>query len=490
MSGQTHPFASIPSIPRFPVLRGLFALLAAGAMAAAEPTTVVVKDGPPGAAIPQNALGLSYETSILLPDDEGRRYFRPDNAALLRVFATLGVENLRIGGNSVDDPKIPVPSEADVDSLFEFAKAAGVRVNYSFRLQDGDPEAAARMASHIATEHGGQLECFAIGNEPGYYKDYAVYSKRWTAIRDAVLEAVPDATFCGPDQNPEPELIKRMVEDFGGEGRLVMITQHNYPFGCSYENPGDGMKDVELLRKVDTADARLRMLSPEAYATYSEIHEGMVAAVKGTDIRYRLTETNSLWFSGLEGASDRHASSLWGLDYLHWWVLHGAEGLNFHTGDRTGGSVNLPCRYAAFVSAPGGYEVRPLGYGLKLFDLAGRGRMLPVEVAPDEDLRGYASRDEGQLFVTLIHPRADDGEREVRLELPAPAGEVEVVWLRAEGDDLAATSADMRLNGSTIGPDGRWEGGWKAVEADAVADQAVTLTMPPASAVVVRIGEP
>ncbi len=487
MTRQTQSFPTSSAASR--LRPGLLLALAAGAIAAAEPTTVAVKAEPAGLEIPANALGLSYETSILLPDDEGRRYFRADNQALLRVFETLGVENLRIGGNSVDDPKIPVPSEADVDSLFEFAAAAGVEVNYSFRLQDGDPEAAARMARHIADEHGEHLECFAIGNEPGYYKDYAVYSERWTAIRDAVLEAVPDATFCGPDQNPEPELIKRMVKDFGGEGRLVMITQHNYPFGCSYENPSDGMKDVGLLRKVDPADARRRMLSPEAYETYSEIHEGMVAAVEGTDITYRLTETNSLWFSGLEGASDRHASSLWGLDYLHWWVAHGAEGLNFHTGDRTGGSVNLPCRYAAFVSAPGGYEVRPLGYGLKLFDLGGRGRLLPVDLTDGEGLRAYASTDDGQHFVTLIHTRSDAGDKEVRVELPAAAGKVDAVWLQAEGNDLAATSADMRLGGGAIRADGSWEGSWQPVDAGDVADQTVTLTMPPASAVVLRVGQ-
>ena len=81
----------------------------------------------------------------MLPDGKGVHYFRPGNMPLVALFHTLGVKSLRIGGNSVDAPAIPVPSEADVASLFEFAQAAGVKVIYSVRLQNGDLAAAAQV---------------------------------------------------------------------------------------------------------------------------------------------------------------------------------------------------------------------------------------------------------------------------------------------------------------------------------------------------------
>src|SRR5438132_5090098 len=54
---------------------------------------VTVDVSHPGVTIPAEALGLSYETSILMPNAQGMRYFRPHNAALLEVFRTLGVKS-------------------------------------------------------------------------------------------------------------------------------------------------------------------------------------------------------------------------------------------------------------------------------------------------------------------------------------------------------------------------------------------------------------
>src|ERR1700722_9162158 len=89
---------------------------------------------------------------------------------------------------------------------------------------------------------------------------------------------------------------------------------------------------------------------------------------------------------GVEGASDSYASALWSIDYLYWWAEHGSNGLNFHTGDRAGGGDrSLPSRYAAFVTAGTGYDVRPLSYGMKVFDLGGHGRLVPVTVAAGDD---------------------------------------------------------------------------------------------------------
>jgi hypothetical protein len=465
--------------------------LPAATLAPARETIVVeVGTEPAGPRIPADALGLSYETSILRPGANGLRYFRPDNRALLTVFQTIGVKSLRIGGNSVDDPRIPLPDQEDVRSLFRFARQAGVKVIYSVRLHDGDPASAAKFARLIREEFRGELESFAIGNEPGYYKDYAVYKPKWVEIRDAIVRVFPEARFSGGDDNPRPEFITNLARDFGSpDGRLVQITQHSYPFGCSYKNPRDGMKDVKLLVPVDVNEARHRMLSSPPVALYEEILKGMRTAVAGTPLTFRLTETNSYWFSGLEGASDRHASALWALDYLHWWMSHGAAGINFHTGDRTGGSVNLPCRYAAFVSSDKGYEVRPLAYGMKLFAASGTGRYLPVQVPASEPIAAYAvTRDDGVIVVTLINRDATN-EAGVRIVLPAtqPVKKARLLKLQAKANDIAAGSRDVTLNDTGINETGQWNGKWAALGKPAIAGTAVSVTLAPASAAVVEV---
>jgi len=470
----------------------LAGLLATPLLRAEKTIAVEIGDDPAGQVIPVDALGLSYETSILRPNAAGLRYFRPENRELLQVFQTIGVKSLRIGGNSVDDPKVPLPDQDDVRSLFRFAHQAGVRVIYSVRLQNGDPASAAALARLIHDEFRGDLECFAIGNEPSYYKDYAVFKEKWVAIRDAIVRVFPEARFCGADDNPRPDFIAKLVRDFGtSDGRLVQVTQHSYPFGCAYKNPKAGTQDVQKLTPVDDAEARNRLLASPPLRTYEEILKGMKAAVAGTALTFRLTETNSYWFSGLEGASDRYASALWAVDYLHWWMSHGAAGLNFHNGDRTGGSVNLPCRYAAFVSSAKGYEVRPLAYGMKLFAESGTGRYVTarVEDSADGHITAYAvARGDGVIAVTLINRDAKN-EAGVRVDLASAKSvkRARVLRLQAKANDLAAESRDVTLNDANIDENGRWNGKWMGLEKPAIAGTAVSVTLAPASAAVVEI---
>jgi hypothetical protein len=292
----------------------------------------------------------------------------------------------------------------------------------------------------------------------------------------------------------------------GAAGGLVEITQHHYPFGCAYQN----YKQVDIT-KLDSVDAttnqnggpvlipfdpaasREKMLSPAAYAGYERARKGLTNAVAGTTLAFRLTEANSFFFSGLKGASDSYAAALWGLDYLHWWVAHGAAGVNFHTGDRTGGAVSMPCRYAVFVSAAQGYEVRPLGYGMKVFDLGGHGWLLPVEVSSgtNAELAAYATLAADQtVCVTLINKShglaATNREVQIKLDTPLAGTEAKAIFLTAQNGDLAGGAADVRLGGAPIKADGTWDGKWLTLPAAAIRNNALIVTMPPASAAVIK----
>jgi len=471
---------------------------------AAEPVTISVNTSQPDAPIPANALGLSYETSLMLPDAHGVHYFRPDNKPLVTLFKTIGVKSLRIGGNSVDAPNVPIPSEADVTAFFDFAKAAGVKVIYSVRLEEpkssdetnttpasstgsiANAQSAARFAKLIHDRYADELDCFAIGNEPSYFKDYALYGAKWKAIHDAVVAVYPGAKFCGPDQNPAPELDSRMAHDFAGAG-LVKITQHSYPFGCAYKNP-QVRTNIANLIPFDAADSREEMLSPKAYDVYEKIYKGIAGAITNTPLAYRLTEVNSYWFSGLQGASDTYASALWAVDYLHWWTSHGADGLNFHTGDRTGGDLSIPCRYAAFVTSANGYEARPLAYGMKLFDLGGHGAQLTVTNSAATSLVAYATLDAKTIFVTVINKAhgnaAAPSEFQIKLDRPIAGSEAHAILMETKNSEIGSSSAGVTLGGSPIKEDGTWNGHWRPLKI--AGKNLIPLSMPPATAIVLR----
>ncbi len=104
------------------------------ASAQPQPVTVTVTADDAGKNLAPRFLGLSYEMSMLLPTD-GHYYFDANDTALVNTFKTLGIKSLRVGANAVDDPRIPVPQEKDIDALFNFARAAGVKVIYSFRSE-------------------------------------------------------------------------------------------------------------------------------------------------------------------------------------------------------------------------------------------------------------------------------------------------------------------------------------------------------------------
>jgi len=436
-------------------------------------------------------LGVSYETKDLLPGDNGSYYFRPDNTALLQLINTIGIKHIRIGGNSVDAANIPIPKEEDIHSFFKFAKAADVKVIYSFRLKDGDPEVAKSAARLVYENYKDLVESFAIGNEPFYYEDDEEYIAKWRSIDEAILEVFPDAVFSGPDQNPDVERLKKVVDEFGApKGRLVQATQHSYPFGCSYQNPEE--KDVNKLIPFEQGPSREKMLDSFAYNTYQDILDGMVGATEDKPVSIRLSETNSYWFSGLKGVSDSYASALWGLDYLHWWASHGIAGIDFHTGDITGGTIRMVCRYAAFSTFENGYEARPLAYGMKLFSMGSKGKIVPIEIvsSANQNIVAYATLDEDKtLFLTLIYKEYKDvGEKEITIKLDRSiiGSQVESIELKAENNDIAAGSDGVTLGGATIETNGVWNGKWQKLPASAIADNEISISVSPASAILIR----
>jgi hypothetical protein len=460
------------------------------------PVTISVDAKNPGAAIAPDFSGLSFEVSILLPNENGVRYFHPDNLPLINLFHTLGIKNLRIGGNTSDRDVKKLPDEADLDSLFGFAKAAGVKVIYCLRLHNGDPQTDVVTVKYIMNRYAPQLDCFSIGQEPSAYpietKDerpnsermgaanekykYEAYSTDWKKFADAIIAVVPDVKFCGPSVHNNGVWAQKFIADFGKSNHVVLITEHLYAGGAG--------------GKVSTPETgRDRMLGDDFVRAYQKLYDSFVPLAISNGLPYRLEEVNNYFNGGATNVSNTFASALWGLDFMYWWAVHGAAGLNFHTGDKVAAGYTLqPSKYTAFFSTTNGYVIRPLGYGIKAFELGSHGKLIPVTISNTDNLNlsAYAVLgDDKNLYLTIINKEHGPTARDVRIvpDKVNIAG-VQILSLTAPGGDIAATSGET-LGGGEIKNDGSWDGKWTTLPVNKSGIFAVNV--PSGSAAIVRL---
>jgi len=466
-----------------PRLLGLF-LLAQSARAQ-SPVTLVADPALAGPNISSNFSGLSYEMSLVLPGRNGKYFFSPDNKPLIQMFRTLGIRSLRVGGNTAERDTVAIPGKADIDSLFGFAKAAGVKVIYTLRLKGADPQADMEIARYVMEHYRSELACFTLGNEPEKMaKDFPSYReefRRFLAVITAPTN-VPDARFCGPSTtHKNASWAGQFAQDFGRDRRIVLVTQHEYPARSGANVP-------------DAAVGCDRLLSPNLLKTYDAFHDEFVPAALSNGLPCRLEEANSFSNGGAGGVSDAFAAALWGLDYLYWWAAHGAQGINFHTGGYVAGTQpRAPMKYAVFWNSGEGFAARPLAYALKAFDLTANGRLVPAKLTFNPgavDLRAYAVlAPDNTLYSTLINTEHGPGRRDAEVTLAPGNGYIrgQVMFLAAPGGDVTAQTG-VTLGGAPIREDGSWEGSWTPL---APASAAVfKVNVPAASAAIVRLSVP
>ncbi len=461
--------------------------LLAGAALAQSPVTLTVDTQSPGYAIPADFSGLSFETKTLLPDSHGGHLFSGTNTPLITLFQNLGLKSLRIGGDTVDMPTVAIPGNADIDNLFAFAQAAGVKVIYSLRLLNGSTNADASLAQYIWTHYRALLDSFAIGNEPdwnSYHQsdpkitDYTSYLADWRVFAAAITNVVPGATFSGPDtggnlvtgppdNGPGPTWTTSFASAEKGSGLIAFITQHDYVGGnASGLTPPQGI-DAMLSASWDAGSNQT-------------LYAAMAAPVLQTGFAYRFTEAND-FTGGVTNASNAFASALWALGFMHWWAAHGAGGVNFHNKRWIPTDTIVP-------GASGQLDIYPKGYGLKAFDVGGHGYVEPVTVSNMDglNLTAYAVGSGPDLYVTIINKEHGAGARDAAVTiLPQgfSGGSASVMFLTASGD-VAATNG-MTLGGQAITNNAPWLGQWLIL--DPLASGQLRLSVSAASAAILRI---
>jgi hypothetical protein len=470
------------------LLCGTAFCLAASNLPAQSPVILQADLNQPGRMIPADFCGLSYEIKLVLTNSNtGRHYFRPDNRPLINLFQTLGIKQLRVGGNTAERSSVPIPDKPDIDSFFGFVKAAGVKAIYTVRMESNSPAAAAEVAKYVMDHYQPCVSCFTVGNEPDKVWKYPAYLEEWKQFTATILspEYAPDAKFCGPSATQSAvEWAKNFANDMGGWKHLAYVTQHFYP--CRNAD--------SVTNEARAAEGRARLLSPGMYSVYQKFYDVFGPAAKAKGIGFRLEEGNSYSHGGAPGVSDTCTASLWIVDYLYWWAWHDALGLNFHTGEkvlRGQPGPDKPNVYTAFTSSPKGYTVLPTGYGMKLFNLGSQGRLVPVTVVSNTDnvnLAAYATlAADKTLYLTILNKEfgATGRAAKVTLRSGMTAARVGMISMLAPNDDITAVSG-ITIGGEPIKENGKWSGKWSRLPAVA-KDGFVTVTVPAASAMVIRL---
>ena len=494
----------------------------AAALPATEKVVTVVADlSASRTPIPEDFLGLSFESSQLLPKPDGWHEFSPANRPLQNLLQTLGIRNLRFGGNLADSRTSPDPQPADIDPMFELARSVGGKVIYTVRFtKDGsrrpfvaaDAAAAASACEHILAKYPDCLAAFTIGNEPNMYfgllekelaasnkvhlaryvmdrKAYERYWLEWRKYAQIITAETPAARFNGPSTSGNPAWAKWFGEDSARDRRIAFVSNHYYP-------GRDG--------KAGESDSKLEsMLSPAWHQLYAKYLEGN-GFTNLDGCPFRIEECNSFYAGGAPGVSDAFGSALWALDFAHWFATQGCAGINFHTStaSRQGAGFLFYTPFSrnstnsaseSIASGGSGYFLHPVGYAALMFKLGGNGRSVPIDVTNGIlNLIAYAvaGRD-GNLYVTLINKEYDAATRSAQVCF-SPKG----AKLNASGESLSLLAPDhdvraksgITLGGAPVAEDGTWAGKWQALPASAFTqDGMVSVTVPPASAMVLKL---
>ncbi|HLJ62287.1 MAG TPA: glycosyl hydrolase family 79 C-terminal domain-containing protein [bacterium] len=454
--------------------------------------SVLVSGIPLGAEVPDEFLGLSFETTAL-DDDE----FAADRPVLIRLFANLGTGVARFGGNTLDqsawtpagvfEGATSTVTPADLQRMFDFTRQTGWKVLLGLDLGHYDPEAAADEAATATLLGAGSLDAFEFGNEPDLYvrtyagalrpSSYGVpeYLREWQEYLRAVRRRVPNARVVGPSIAGTAggvEILRQLAEAEHNE--IEFATSHHYPLGAP-------ITDLHSPAYASISN----LVSPALRAREVEEIGGWVRTVTEVGQSLRLTETNSVFGGGKHGVSDTVAGALWTVDYMFRIAQLGVIGINLHaTLDRCGGYTPICAPTRADAQADR-FHVQPNYYALLLFHVAAQGRFIPTKVAPNARVTAYATRGaDGLTRITVVNFGVQVAT--VRIRVIDAAADSSGSLIRLLGPSLDATEG-VTLGGSVVAADGTLT--MDPPEPVAFAGGVARLDLPGASAAVLTLSK-
>jgi hypothetical protein len=414
-----------------------------------------------GPRVPDNFIGLSYETNELT----NPTFFSPDNTGLIEQFRALTPNGvLRIGGNTSDigywkpTPSTPPPTiqvrnmgigepnsqlaysitpEA-IHNLRAFLDRTGWTCIYGINLGTNTPARAADEAEYVSKVLGHKLEYFQIGNEPDLFKTHLrdpktwspeLYMDEWLAEANAIRSRVPSARFGLPDTAGDPDWYAAVVTrllTLSNPPEVAALSHHYYVGGP----PSSPKMTIDYILTPNPMVPRHAHDIREAAARLS--------AGEHHSVPYRMTEGNTCYRGGKPGVSDVFAASLWAADYFLYLASQGYAGVNLHggTGKYVGNSLggHLPGDdliaaahgdpskhphpfYTPIAHIGDAYTPEPVFYGMAFAGHFAGATTMPLDFDPGPvNATAYAATlPTGQHVVAIINK---DTTRSLNIDLP------------------------------------------------------------------------
>jgi len=417
----------------------------------------------PGRRIPENFLGLSFETAGLLSGE----IFSSANQSLISLIRGLGPKGVvRIGGNSSDRPALRKGlawDRAPIEQLSGFLSATGWQLICGLDLGSGKAEQAAAAAEIVAQVVGSNLLAFQFGNEPDLFRldvrkpDYGVaeYIGEWREFLTALKARVPGAPLAGPDIANNTSWLGPFIDAFGSE--LTFLTCHYYSEGPASSS------DVTMERMLDSG------------GVLANIIDSVSRGTAGSALKVRMAETNSVYGGGKLGISDTLGAALWGVDVMFTLAHAGWLGINFHGGGSS--------RYSPIARGlSGAFEPRPLYYGMLLFAYAGQGSLVPIHLQGTSALRAFAVRGtDGTHRVVLVNKDPDLAQN-AHVRIRTTGKKASILRLTAPS---AESKTDITFGGASVDADSKWAP--KFTESIRLRSDSLRVELPASSAAVIQI---
>jgi len=411
------------------------------------PISVLLHPESPGLTIPVNFQGLSIEVGKLTDPT----YVNVQNTAFINLIKNLGDNGcLRFGGNSSDKliytGKIRQTNTgndslttSDIDRVAAFVKATNWKVIFGLNLGINNPSLATKEAKYVSNALGSQLINFQFGNEPNDFPggglrnspyNYSDYQADWNKYYTAVREALPNVFFAGPDITSNKKG-QTFITGFAAtqNSKANLLDGHYYVANHSSNSP---LTTGTILAK------------DGALLSYLSVFQ---TAGKQNNLKYRISESNTISGGGTKGVSDVFASSLWALDYM--WILaeQGSQGVNFHGSGTTS--------YSPIYFQNAQFTAQPEYYGLLAFKYGAVGSIIPVDITNSKNVNctAHASFSNGVEYLTIVNK---DTVNAAAITVTPNRTSTSVQVMRLSATSVNAT-AGVTFAGSAVNPDGTFQ---------------------------------
>ena len=451
------------------------------------PLYVSLREGQPGAVVPSNFLGLSFEVGAL-----SQLAGYADTGDLVTMLRSLGSGVVRFGGVTADEdvawtdaltPKPPWALETieagDLDELGTLAASSGWHVLLTLGFGHYEPQADAREAAAAKAALGPWLEAIEIGNEPDSYGRHGLRPEPWTfvqyeeqvtATRAGIEALAPGIPLAGPDTSGSSA-----YESWGfGEAvdqRVALLTGHHYPLGCN-DRP---------------APTIAQLLSPEVRRAEEVSLRRYLFVAQHAEVPFRMDETNSVSCGGVPGISNTFASALWALSYMTKAMAMGVAGINFEGNPLNCQGYTPLCAPTPRAALLGELQAQPEWYALLLARALIGERAQPARVISPENadvvVSPFVAGDGALHFVIVDDDPPGDHEAAIALNVGRGFHGGSVLSLSAPSPE---STTGVSLGGQVVSPDGLWN---PPTQLPRIPNRGGTITVdvPPSSAALVTV---